>query len=78
MFWRQTLLKNVIGQFNGTKVDLRLDDCPLTNASAMVFINGLAEVSEAKTITFKSTTYDTLTPEQIAVATSKGWNVVRS
>ena len=77
MFWRQTALKNVIGRFDGTKVNLRLADCPLTADSAMVFINGLAEVSEAKTITFKSTTFDSLTPEQIAVATFKGWNVVR-
>ena len=77
IFWRQTLLKNVIGRFDGTKVNLRLDDCPLTADSAMVFINGLAEVSEARTIYFKSTTYDSLTPEQIAIATSKGWNVVR-
>lgn len=69
-------LENVIGSpsFNNT---VNLKSCPLTNASAMVFINGLAEVTEAKNITFKASTYDTLTPEQIAVATSKGWNVVR-
>lgn len=70
-------LENVIGSpsYNNT---VNLKSCPLTNASAMVFINGLAEVTTAKTITFKASTYDTLTPEQIAVATSKGWNVVRS
>lgn len=61
---------------NTTNLDLHYS--PLTNASAMVFINGLAEVTEAKSITFKASTFDTLTDEQIAVATSKGWNVVRS
>ena len=71
-------LTTVLGPISGIKFNLGLSDCPFTNASAMVFINGLSEVSEAKTITFKSTTYDQLTPEQIAVATSKGWNVVRS
>lgn len=70
-------LENVIGSpsYNNT---VNLQYSPLDNASAMVFINGLAEVTTAKTITFKASTYDTLTPEQIAVATSKGWNVVRS
>lgn len=70
-------LENVIGSpsYNNT---VNLKSCPLTNASAMVFINGLAEVTTAKNITFKASTYDTLTTEQIAVATSKGWNVVRS
>ena len=71
-------LTSVNGSFEGTNVNLDLSSCPLTNESAMVFINGLANVSETRQITFKSTTYDTLTPEQLAVATSKGWTVIRS
>ena len=71
-------LTSVNGTFEGTNVNLDLSSCPLTNESAMVFINGLANVSETRQITFKSTTYDTLTPEQLAVATSKGWTVIRS
>lgn len=53
---------------------------PLTNESAMVFINGLSDyssISISSSITFRQVTYDTLTPEQIAVATSKGWDVIR-
>lgn len=72
------VLSTVLGPITGIKENLDLSSSPLTNASAMVFINGLAEVTEAKSITFKASTFDTLTPEQIAVATSKGWNVVRS
>lgn len=78
------VLTTVLGPITGigaswtNTINLDLSSSPLTNASAMVFINGLAEVTEAKTIQFKASTYDTLTPEQIAVATSKGWNVVRS
>lgn len=71
-------LKNVVGKFDGTKYDLYLSDCPLTAASAMVFINGLATVTEKRTLALSATTYDSLTNEQIAIATSKGWTVTRS
>ena len=70
-------LKNVVGKFEGTKYDLYLSDCPLTAASAMVFINGLATVTEKRTLALSATTYDSLTKEQIAIATSKGWTVTR-
>lgn len=56
-------LKNVIGSLSGIKMDLSLNVSPLTNESAMIFINGLATVDKAKTITFKATTYNTLTDE---------------
>ena len=71
-------LKNVVGKFEGTKYDLYLSDCPLTAASAMVFINGLATVTEKRTLKLSRTTYDSLTNEQIAIATSKGWTVIRN
>ena len=75
MFYNCYALTTVTGTITGIKASLDLRYSPLTNASAMVFINGLAEVTTAKTITFKATTYATLTEEQIAVATSKGWTV---
>ena len=71
-------LENVVGKFEGTKYDLDLSSCPLTAQSAMVFINGLATVTEQRTLSLKATTYDSLTPEQIAIATAKGWTVTRS
>lgn len=71
-------LTNVVGKFEGTKNDLWITRAPLTAASTMVFINGLATVTEKRTLTLNATTYDSLTPEQIAVATSKGWNVARN
>lgn len=77
MFDYDTALTTVLGPITGIAVDLDLKHCPLTVESAMTFINGLAQVGTAKTIKFKATTYDALTPEQIAVATNKGWNVVR-
>lgn len=75
MYYDCSALKNVSGNITGIKNSFSLGDSPLTNASAMVFINGLAEVSATKRITFKATTYNTLTEDQIAIATSRGWSV---
>lgn len=71
-------LTNVIGKYEGTENDLDLHYSPLTAASAMVFINGLATITTKRTLKLSATTYDSLTPEQIAIATSKGWTVTRS
>lgn len=70
-------LENVVGKFEGTKLDLDLHYSPLTASSAMVFINGLATVTEKRTLKLSATTYDSLTLEQIAIATAKGWTVTR-
>ena len=78
IFFGCNKLTNVIGKFEGTKLDLDLHYSPLTAASAMVFINGLATVTEKRTLALSATTYDSLTPEQIAIATSKGWTVTRN
>lgn len=77
MFYYCDNLTNVIGTFEGLYTGLDLHYSPLTAQSAMVFINGLAEVEETKTLRLSATTYDALTPEQIAIATSKGWTVSR-
>lgn len=50
--------------------------CPLTHESALSIINALGEQATAITIKFKATTYETLTEEEIAIATAKGWSVV--
>lgn len=68
-------LTNVIGPISGISTDVNLLGVPLTNESAMVFINGLAQVSSVRHLMLKTSTYNTLTPEQIAIATSKGWDV---
>ena len=77
MFGDCISLTNVVGKFEGTKYDLDLSSCSLTAQSAMVFINGLATVTETRTLSLSATTYDSLTNEQIAIATSKGWTVTR-
>ena len=77
IFIRDKKLENVVGKFEGAKINLSLSDCPLTAQSAMVFINGLATVTETRTLSLSATTYDSLTNEQIAIATAKGWTVTR-
>ena len=71
-------LTNVVGKFNNFKHNLDLHYSPLTAASAMVFINGLATVTEKRKLALSATTYDSLTAEQIAIATAKGWTVTRN
>ena len=58
------------------KVSVDFSSCPLTHESALSVIEGLAEVDTAQTVTFKATTYGTLTEGEIALATSRGWSVV--
>lgn len=78
MFQLCNALKNVKGKISNVKLSLDLHWSPLTNESAMVFINGLAEVETPQTITFSAATYATLTPEQIALAESKNWIVAHA
>lgn len=75
MFDGCTSLKNVVGSITGIHFPIDLSSCPLTRVSAMVFINGLDTITTPKTITFSQTTYDTLSAEDIAIATNKGWTV---
>lgn len=76
IFQECTALKNIEGTIKNLKVSTNLGFSPLTNDSAMVFINGLTEVATPQTITFSRVTYNTLTPEQIAIAEGKNWIVV--
>lgn len=76
IFWKCNNLANVSGSVSGIKYNIDFKYSPLTNESALLFINGLNNIVSSRTITFKSTTFSNLTEEQIALATSKGWSVV--
>lgn len=77
VFLRCTSLTNLKFGYNLNKtVDFK--DCPLSHESALSVINGLAPVNSTQTITFSKATYNTLTNEEIALATSKGWSVASS
>lgn len=75
MFDWDTKLATITGPITGISTNIDIKNSPLTHDSAMVFMNGLNTVTGTKTITFKSTTYKTLTEAEIAAATAKGWTV---
>ena len=75
MFINCYALTTITGPITGISTNIDLTSCPLTHDSAMVFMNGLNTVTGTRTITFKSTTYETLTEAEIAAATAKGWTV---
>lgn len=70
-------LKNITYGFRGQGVTFALDlaCAPLTHESALQVIDGLRTVSSTVNLTFSALTRATLTDDEIAVATSKGWAV---
>lgn len=79
LFYSDDLLTNIVGRFSNIKQSFFIESSPnLTVDSLMVIINGLATVTEKRTLALSRTTYDSLTKEQIAIATSKGWTVIRN
>lgn len=73
IFYNCTSLTDV-GGFTGLKVDISFSYSPLTHDSALNVIDNLT-ISSGHKVTFKKTTFDTLTPADIAKATSKGWTI---
>jgi hypothetical protein len=67
-------LTTITGIFMGIRASLDMSDCPLTHDSVMVIINGLETVSRAN-LKLSTTTYNSLSEDEIAIATDKGWNV---
>ena len=66
-----------VGGFIGLKTNIDFYESPLTHASALNVIDNLDSVpaSDERRIIFDSQTFNTLTPEEIAKATSKGWTI---
>lgn len=63
-----------VGGFIGLKTNLYIYDSPLTHDSALNIINNLP-VSSGHRVSFKRSTFSTLTPAEIAKATDKGWTI---
>lgn len=80
-FYKLPSLETIIGPVSGLHNTVYLAESPLlTVESAMVIINGLADITgSGRTLGLHlhNKVYNRLTPEQIAVATSKGWRVVK-
>lgn len=75
-FYQCTSLTDV-GGFTGVKVNIDFSDSPLTHTSALNVINNLP-VSHGHAITFKNSTFYTLSSEEISIATNKGWTIYKS
>lgn len=72
----QTKLKD-FGGFPGIAVSFSVSDCTaLSRASLLNVLEGLAEVSQACTLTLGETLRAKLTEEEIRTATDKGWTVL--
>lgn len=68
-------LKNV-GGFIGLKTNIDFKYSPLlTHESAVNIIDNLAVSTTGNTVQFKKATFITLSPEEIARATDKGWTI---
>ena len=66
-------LTTILGPISGIKIDIDFSDCPLTQESALVILEGLSDEVPGKTITFSQETYNSLNPLVISVAEGKGW-----
>lgn len=63
-----------VGGFIGLNTNLYIHNSPLTHASALNIIDNLP-VSSGHRVSFKRSTFATLTPAEIAKATDKGWTI---
>ena len=71
-----THLSDIVGTITGIKYNINFADAPLTRDSALVILNGLDSSSPSHKVTFKASTYNLLTADDITIATDKGWSVV--
>jgi surface protein len=65
---------------SGSSYDLYFTESPLTYESAMSVINNVYDCkanghTQKRTITFKASTYNLLSADDIAIATNKGWTI---
>ena len=75
MFYGCTSLTDC-GGFKKLRISIDLSDCPLTHESAMNVINKTYLPGYGvQTIKFSRTTFDTLSAEDIEIATKKGWEI---
>ena len=76
IFLNDYRLTTLEGSLKNINVDLDTSVCPLTHNSAMIILNGLANVTNKKTLKLNSNTYATLSQTEISNATNKNWDVV--
>lgn len=71
-------VENITGEIRNIKKSVSIPyDNNLTRESALVFINGLVPIEDddTQTLKFMSDVYRRLLPEDIAIATERGWTI---
>ena len=68
-------LTRIIGGLSEWKQTVTISACPLTHDAAVELLTSLGTVTEARTITLKTSVYNSLTTEEKAIATDKGWTL---
>jgi hypothetical protein len=68
-------LTTIKGGFSGHKGNINLGACPLTHDSAVEILESLGTANSGATITFKASTYNTLTSDEKAIGTGKGYSI---
>ena len=81
MFYGCKKLSNIIWPNNftlsGYDTTLQLNDCPLTKASVLDLFNKLKSVTSKREIQLGAAVYDGLSPDNLKIATDKGWTICR-
>jgi surface protein len=77
MFNNCVALTTITGVISGIKISLSFSSSPLSRESALVIINGLADLTgeTAQTLTLSSTTKVLLTDADKLIATNKNWTI---
>jgi surface protein len=77
MFYNCAALTTITGVISGIKISLSFSSSPLSRESALVIINGLADLTgeTAQTLTLSSTTKVLLTDADKLIATNKNWTI---
>lgn len=75
VFANCSALTTITGCLKNLAVSVSLSASPLDHDSAVRIINGLANVTKAKTLTLSSTTKNTLSATEKAVLVNKGWTL---
>ena len=76
IFGGATSLTRIIGGLSGFRnTENSIKSCPLTHDAAVELLTSLGTVTQARTITLKTSVYNSLTAEEKAIATDKGWTL---
>lgn len=72
-------LTNIVGPFSGIHFSIDFSSCPLNSTSITYILNGLATVTETKTLTFKTSSWNSVPASTktslMPTVLSKGWTI---